>query len=169
MTGAAAAQPARRRAKPADAPSAASRTRRLAPRGTAYDRALRSRTHLSHPQRTCRTSRSAARSAPVARTSPARAPHRCTRSGEALVGGRSARAASSPVVRKIAREHHVDVRNIAGSGDGGRVTKNDILAYIEAGAPARAPGARRPSAVLAAKPLRPVPAAGAESFRDCRP
>ena len=47
----------------------------------------------------------------------------------------------SPVVRKIAREHHVDVRNIAGSGDGGRVTKNDILAYIEAGAPVSAPQA----------------------------
>ena len=42
----------------------------------------------------------------------------------------------SPVVRKIAREHHVDVRNIAGSGGGGRVTKADILAYIDAGAPA---------------------------------
>ena len=48
----------------------------------------------------------------------------------------------SPVVRKIARDHHVDVRNIAGSGDGGRVTKNDILAYIEAGSPVSAtPGA----------------------------
>jgi 2-oxoglutarate dehydrogenase E2 component (dihydrolipoamide succinyltransferase) len=45
----------------------------------------------------------------------------------------------SPVVRKIAREHHIDVRNIAGSGGGGRVTKNDILAYIDAGAPAFAP------------------------------
>jgi pyruvate dehydrogenase E2 component (dihydrolipoamide acetyltransferase) len=45
----------------------------------------------------------------------------------------------SPVVRKIAREHHIDVRNIAGSGGNGRVTKNDILAYIDAGAPAFAP------------------------------
>ena len=42
----------------------------------------------------------------------------------------------SPVVRKIARTHHIDVRNIAGSGAGGRVTKNDILAYLDAGAPA---------------------------------
>ncbi len=41
----------------------------------------------------------------------------------------------SPVVRKIARDHQVDVRNIAGSGDGGRVTKSDILAYIDAGKP----------------------------------
>jgi pyruvate dehydrogenase E2 component (dihydrolipoyllysine-residue acetyltransferase) len=45
----------------------------------------------------------------------------------------------SPVVRKIARTHHIDVRNIAGSGAGGRVTKNDILAYLDAGAPASAP------------------------------
>ena len=42
----------------------------------------------------------------------------------------------SPLVRKIAKEHHVDVRSIAGSGAGGRVTKNDILAYLDAGAPA---------------------------------
>jgi 2-oxoglutarate dehydrogenase E2 component (dihydrolipoamide succinyltransferase) len=44
----------------------------------------------------------------------------------------------SPVVRKIAHEHHVDVRNIAGSGEGGRVTKNDILAYVDAGKPVSA-------------------------------
>jgi 2-oxoglutarate dehydrogenase E2 component (dihydrolipoamide succinyltransferase) len=47
----------------------------------------------------------------------------------------------SPLVRKIAREHHLDVRNIAGSGAGGRVTKYDILAYLDAGAPAFAPPA----------------------------
>ncbi len=67
----------------------------------------------------------------------------------------------SPVVRKIAREHRIDVRNIAGSGAGGRVTKNDILAYIEAGAPI-APGApSAPSApgALVAPLLAPNPAA----------
>ena len=52
----------------------------------------------------------------------------------------------SPVVRKIARDHHVDVRNIAGSGDGGRVTKNDILAYIDAGSPVSATEAADASA-----------------------
>jgi 2-oxoglutarate dehydrogenase E2 component (dihydrolipoamide succinyltransferase) len=45
----------------------------------------------------------------------------------------------SPLVRKIAREHRIDVRNIAGSGSGGRVTKADILGYLEAGAPVGAP------------------------------
>jgi pyruvate dehydrogenase E2 component (dihydrolipoamide acetyltransferase) len=60
----------------------------------------------------------------------------------------------SPVVRKIAREHHVDVRNIAGSGDGGRVTKSDILAYIEAGSPVT-PAGREPGTQQGALELLP--------------
>jgi 2-oxoglutarate dehydrogenase E2 component (dihydrolipoamide succinyltransferase) len=38
---------------------------------------------------------------------------------------------SSPLVRKIAKEHNVDISQIAGSGIGGRVTKQDILGFIE--------------------------------------
>jgi pyruvate dehydrogenase E2 component (dihydrolipoamide acetyltransferase) len=38
---------------------------------------------------------------------------------------------SSPVVRKIAAEHHVDIREIPGTGISGRVTKHDILQHIE--------------------------------------
>jgi 2-oxoglutarate dehydrogenase E2 component (dihydrolipoamide succinyltransferase) len=41
------------------------------------------------------------------------------------------RAKSSPLVRKIAREHNVDIAGIHGSGVGGRVTKHDILGYLE--------------------------------------
>jgi 2-oxoglutarate dehydrogenase E2 component (dihydrolipoamide succinyltransferase) len=44
---------------------------------------------------------------------------------------------SSPVVRKIAAEHQVDIREIPGTGIGGRVTKQDILGHIE-GRPASA-------------------------------
>ena len=51
----------------------------------------------------------------------------------------------SPLVRKIAKEHHVDVRNIAGSGAGGRVTKHDILSYIEAGSPVSGTSALAPA------------------------
>jgi pyruvate dehydrogenase E2 component (dihydrolipoamide acetyltransferase) len=40
------------------------------------------------------------------------------------------RVRSSPLVRRIAREHNVDVSTIAGSGLGGRVTKNDILGHV---------------------------------------
>src|SRR6056297_994518 len=40
---------------------------------------------------------------------------------------------SSPLVRKIAAEHGVDITKIEGSGVHGRVTKDDIMAYIEGG------------------------------------
>ena len=41
------------------------------------------------------------------------------------------RQRSSPLVRKIAKEHHVDLSQLHGTGIAGRVTKNDILAFIE--------------------------------------
>jgi len=45
---------------------------------------------------------------------------------------------SSPLVRKIARENNVDLAQVAGTGLGGRITKQDIMAFIEKG-PAAAP------------------------------
>src|SRR4051812_29955618 len=48
------------------------------------------------------------------------------------------RTKSTPLVRKIAAEHSVDISRIPGSGYAGRVTKQDILGYIEK-APAAAP------------------------------
>jgi pyruvate dehydrogenase E2 component (dihydrolipoamide acetyltransferase) len=59
----------------------------------------------------------------------------------------------SPLVRKIAREHHVDVRNIAGSGAGGRVTKADILGYMEAGAPVSGTSALAPAQAPRREPV----------------
>jgi 2-oxoglutarate dehydrogenase E2 component (dihydrolipoamide succinyltransferase) len=54
------------------------------------------------------------------------------------------RVRSSPVVRKIASEHQVDIGQLEGTGSGGRVSKKDILAALETGvaraaAPAAAP------------------------------
>lgn len=43
------------------------------------------------------------------------------------------RQRSSPLVRRIAREHHVDVSQVTGTGIAGRVTKRDILSYIAEG------------------------------------
>jgi 2-oxoglutarate dehydrogenase E2 component (dihydrolipoamide succinyltransferase) len=74
------------------------------------------------------------------------------------------RQRSSPLVRKIAAEHGVDVREIEGTGIYSRVTKNDILSYIEnrrvAGAPGMTVSAPReaPRPPEAAEPAR-VPAA----------
>jgi pyruvate dehydrogenase E2 component (dihydrolipoamide acetyltransferase) len=44
------------------------------------------------------------------------------------------RQKSSPLVRRIAKEHDVDIQQIQGTGISGRVTKTDILGYIESGA-----------------------------------
>jgi 2-oxoglutarate dehydrogenase complex dihydrolipoamide succinyltransferase (E2) component len=72
----------------------------------------------------------------------------------------------SPAVRKLAREHEVDVAQIRGSGMGGRVTREDVLTHLEARkvaasapsfAPAGAPG-RAPEAAPQPKPLKPIPA-----------
>jgi pyruvate/2-oxoglutarate dehydrogenase complex dihydrolipoamide acyltransferase (E2) component len=53
----------------------------------------------------------------------------------------------SPVVARIAAEHGVDPSSVPGTGTGGRVTKKDILAFIESGAPqAAAPEAPVPEA-----------------------
>ena len=61
----------------------------------------------------------------------------------------------SPVVARIAAEHGVDVAQVPGTGRGGRVTKKDILAFIEAGAPAPAPA---PAEAPAEAPATPAPA-----------
>ena len=47
------------------------------------------------------------------------------------------RQKSSPLVRNIAKEHGVDITRIPGSGISGRVTKTDILSFIETGAALR--------------------------------
>lgn len=75
----------------------------------------------------------------------------------------------SPAVRKLLKEHSLDLSGIRGSGMGGRVTREDVLSHIEAGkvaasavagAPAReaAPGTTPGRAPVAPKPLRPIPA-----------
>jgi 2-oxoglutarate dehydrogenase E2 component (dihydrolipoamide succinyltransferase) len=48
---------------------------------------------------------------------------------------------STPLVRKMAEEHHLDIGAIPGSGSAGRVTKQDVLSYLESGAPAPAAAA----------------------------
>jgi pyruvate dehydrogenase E2 component (dihydrolipoamide acetyltransferase) len=68
---------------------------------------------------------------------------------------------SSPVVRKIAAEHQVDIRAVPGTGIGGRVTKQDILGHIGSGAPGEAAAATPVPAAPPAVPLPPAPPGGA--------
>ena len=74
------------------------------------------------------------------------------------------RTKSSPLVRKIAEEHGIDIKQLEGTGMSGRVTKNDILSFIEAGSTAR-PAAPAP---VKAQPAPPVtaPSAGAPATQQ---
>jgi pyruvate dehydrogenase E2 component (dihydrolipoamide acetyltransferase) len=67
----------------------------------------------------------------------------------------------SPVVARIASEHGVDPSQVEGSGRGGRVTKKDILNFIEQGAPAAASEAPPVPAPAAPPEAPPAPAAPA--------
>jgi 2-oxoglutarate dehydrogenase E2 component (dihydrolipoamide succinyltransferase) len=61
------------------------------------------------------------------------------------------RTKSSPLVRKIAAENNLDITGIPGSGVAGRVTKSDLLTFLEAGAraPVAAPSTLQPSVAAA--------------------
>ena len=90
--------------------------------------------------------------APVA-AAPAPAAPAPQRAGE--------RIHSSPLVRRMAAEHGVDLTTVPGTGAGGRISKQDIEAVIaasSAGAPAAAP-ARSTPAVAQARPAMPPPSA----------
>ncbi len=67
----------------------------------------------------------------------------------------------SPVVARIASEHGVDPTRVPGTGRGGRVTKKDILAFVESGAAAAQEPATAPPA--ATEPAAPAPQAVAQA------
>src|SRR5262245_22924614 len=81
------------------------------------------------------------------------------------------RRKSTPLVRKIAAEHNIDIASVQGTGHAGRVTKEDILGFIESGAPApQRVAAAAPAPVAAVAPAAaPVPAApGVEPWEGDR-
>ena len=67
------------------------------------------------------------------------------------------RQKSSPLVRRIAKEHNVDIQQISGTGISGRVTKTDILGFIESGASTGSPQGAQASAAAQSRPA-PGPA-----------
>jgi 2-oxoglutarate dehydrogenase E2 component (dihydrolipoamide succinyltransferase) len=66
------------------------------------------------------------------------------------------RTKSTPLVRRIAAEHNVDIGAVQGSGYAGRVTKSDIMSYIEKGTPQ--PAARPAPEARPATAPAPAPA-----------
>ena len=77
--------------------------------------------------------------------------------GSAAVAGGDGRARLSPAVRKLAAEHRIDATTLRGTGLGGRVTRDDVLAAV---------GGARPGAVV---PAPPSPAAPAPASQPAQP
>ena len=59
---------------------------------------------------------------------------------------------SSPLVRKLAREHNVDLAKVSGTGTGGRVTKQDVLDFVEQRTATPRPAAAAPAQASAPRP-----------------
>lgn len=105
--------------------------------------------------------------APVAQASSAPAPaqkaaapalaHSGSNGGNSLE--ERLRTKSSPLVRKIAAEHGVDIAALQGSGIAGRVTKKDIVGFIESGAqaPSRVASMHAPGGVSRPEAHGPMP------------
>jgi pyruvate dehydrogenase E2 component (dihydrolipoamide acetyltransferase) len=69
----------------------------------------------------------------------------------------------SPLVRRLAEEHQIDLNQVQGTGTGGRITKKDLTAFIESGAPTPAPAAPPPLQAVPAP--QAVPAGEREEAR----
>jgi 2-oxoglutarate dehydrogenase E2 component (dihydrolipoamide succinyltransferase) len=82
----------------------------------------------------------------------------------------SEEARSSPLVRKIAREHGINLSQVSGTGLGGRITKQDIMQFVEGqGSPQPASAAPQTSARSEAAAPAPSPAAPAPIPGDLVP
>ena len=80
----------------------------------------------------------------------------------------------TPAVRRLAREHDIDLALVAGTGHAGRITREDILAFVEAQrtgrAPASAPAAVAPAPAPSARPAAPAPVSlAADSLKPQTP
>ena len=86
--------------------------------------------------------------APVAASAPASAPVATATEGMVL----------SPVVRRLISDNNLDVAQVAGTGPGGRITRDDVMAVIDQ-------GVRAPQPATAPAPAAPAPAAPAATAK----
>lgn len=119
--------------------------------------------HEMSPEPPSSAGRSAAAAAPGARPGSAddeSSDPACTATSEERL-----RTRSTPVVRRIAQEAGVDISRVPGTGHQGRVTKQDILSFIESGAAERAaaPAPVPQPATPAVAPPAPAAAAPAHA------
>ena len=107
----------------------------------------------------------AAEAAPAQTTAPAPAPVASTAAPANAANPLAAQpeARLSPAVRRLVAEHSLDVSQITGTGKGGRVTRQDVVAFVDGGGASAAPAAvSAPVPAPAAAPA-PTPAASSSS------
>jgi 2-oxoglutarate dehydrogenase E2 component (dihydrolipoamide succinyltransferase) len=75
---------------------------------------------------------------------------------------------SSPLVRRMAKEHGIDLASVPGTGAGGRISKQDIESYIAGGATSGTGGSAEPSGDFAPAPA-PTPAAAPRATAPAPP
>jgi 2-oxoglutarate dehydrogenase E2 component (dihydrolipoamide succinyltransferase) len=97
--------------------------------------------------------------APAAEPAPAPAPAPTVVVASAASAGDA--PLLSPVVRRLISENNLDVAKIAGTGPGGRITREDVLALIDAQAGKQAPAAAPAPAAVPAPAAAPAPAPAA--------
>jgi pyruvate dehydrogenase E2 component (dihydrolipoamide acetyltransferase) len=98
--------------------------------------------------------------APAPEPAPTAAPAQADQNGKSFV---------SPVVARIASEHGIDVSSVPGTGRGGRVTKKDILNFVESGPPAAPPQEAPAAAPEPAPAPTPTPAPAPEPVAEAPP
>jgi 2-oxoisovalerate dehydrogenase E2 component (dihydrolipoyl transacylase) len=96
--------------------------------------------------------------APHAAAAAAPAEAAVAASAPASAGDGAARGRFSPAVRRLADQHGIDPGVISGSGEGGRVTRDDVLVYVEHLKSGQAPVPAKPAPAAAAAPAAVAPA-----------
>ncbi|WP_309074356.1 2-oxoglutarate dehydrogenase, E2 component, dihydrolipoamide succinyltransferase [Paenarthrobacter sp.] len=111
----------------------------------------------------------AAPAAPAAAPAPASAPAPAEAPAAPAGEGSSESGYVTPLVRKLANQHGVDIASVSGTGVGGRIRKQDVLAAAEAKQAAEAPAAAAPAAAPAAKAAAPVVASSLRGTTEKAP
>ena len=103
----------------------------------------------------------AAEKKPAATQPASAAPAATPATAQAIAGTTGERQRSSPLVRRIAKENNLDLSQVPGTGAGGRITKDDALAYIGQRGKSSGPAATAPPASAAVPSVAPSLAASA--------
>ncbi|KAI3475144.1 hypothetical protein L1887_63505 [Cichorium endivia] len=85
-------------------------------------------------------------------------------SGASPAGG-AREVLATPAVRRVSREHKVDLSQVQGTGRDGRITKEDVLNFVQRGSQSAQPSASSPSPT----PSAPVSAGGTTELIDLTP